>query len=112
MTAEKLSSVVPVDDLPAAVSWWGRTLGIEATFVDGDRWAQFDLGGTRLSLAGTDRSDDRPGILVKVDDVEASRAELVSGGADVGPIERGPHELRCVLEAPGGVSVTLYSPAG
>ena len=112
MTAEKLSSVVPVDDLPAAVSWWTHVLGVEATFVDGDRWAQFDLGATRLSLAGTDRSDDRAGILVKVTDVEASRAELAGSGMEVGAIERGPHELRCVIEGPGGVSVTLYSPAG
>jgi catechol 2,3-dioxygenase-like lactoylglutathione lyase family enzyme len=110
--AEKLSSVVPVDDLPAAVSWWRGVLGVDATFVDGDRWAQFDLGGTRLALAGTDRSDDRAGILVKVDDVEASRAELVGRGIAVGHIERGPHELRCALEGPGGVAVTLYSPAG
>ena len=112
MSAEKLSCVVPVDDLPAAVSWWSRTLGIEATFVDGDRWAQFALGGTRLALAGADRSDDRAGILVKVADVEASRAELVSTGIEVSAIERGPHEFRCVLEGPGGVAVTLYSPAG
>lgn len=112
MTAEKLSSVVPVDDLPAAVSWWRQLLGVEPTFVDGDRWAQFDLGGTRLALAGADRSDDRPGLLVKVADVEASRAELVGSGLEASAIERGPHELRCVIEGPGGVAVTLYSPAG
>ncbi|MEO1063939.1 MAG: VOC family protein [Actinomycetota bacterium] len=112
MTAEKLSPVVPVDDLDAAVRWWSGVLGLEATFVDGDRWAQFDLGGTRLSLAGSDRSDDRPGILVKVADVEAHRSELVGQGVEVGPIERGPHELRCVVEGPGGAAVTFYSPAG
>ena len=41
-----------------AVGQWSTLLGVEPTFVDGDRWAQLDIGDTRLSLAGSDRSSD------------------------------------------------------
>lgn len=112
MSAEKLAAVIPVDDLAEAVDRWTTLLGVEATFVDGDRWAQFDVGGTRLALAGADRSDDRPGLLVKVPDVAAYRSELVGQGISVSEIERGPHELRCVVDGSGGFAVTFYSPAG
>lgn len=112
MAAEKLSTVIPVDALEEAVGWWSGVLGVEPTFVDGDRWAQFDLGGTRLSLAGSDRADDRPGVLVKVDDLDATRTALVAAGHVVGAIEAGPHERRCTVEGGDGVSVTLYAPAG
>jgi hypothetical protein len=107
--AQKLAAVLPVDDLPAAVAWFGAVLGTGPTFVDGDRWAQFDLSGTRLALAGADRTDDRAGIMVKVADVEAARDGLTSAGFDVGPVEQGPHERRCTLRSPDGHAVTLYS---
>ncbi|MEM9608579.1 MAG: VOC family protein [Actinomycetota bacterium] len=109
MSADKLAAVVPVDDLAAAVAWWEDLLGVEPTFVDGDRWAQFDLGGTRLALAGADRTDDRPGVLVKVPDVDARRGELLAAGVTVGELEVGPHETRCTVDGAGPVSVTLYS---
>ena len=112
MAADKLAPVLPVDDVAAAVTFWREVLGVDATFVDGDRWAQFDVGGSRLALAGADRTSDLPGVMVKVDDVAATRERLVGAGHDVTPVERGPHELRCVLDAPGGVPVTLYSPGG
>ena len=110
MTAEKLSSVLPSDDLAAAVEFWTSVLGIEPTFVDGDRWAQFDLGGSRLALAGADRTSDAAGVMVKVTDVDAARKALVASGASVGGIEEGPHELRCVVTAPGGHPLTIYGP--
>lgn len=109
--AEKLASVLPVADLAAAVEFYQRVLGTGPTFVDGDRWAQFDLGGTRLALAGADRSSDAAGIMVKVPDLDAAHAAAVASGLAVGPIEQGPHERRCVVTSPDGHAVTLYAPA-
>jgi hypothetical protein len=31
--------------MTAAVERWEQLLGLPPTFVDGDRWAQFDVGG-------------------------------------------------------------------
>ena len=91
------------------MAWYRTVLGVEPTFVDGDRWAQFDLGGTRLALAGRDRAADAAGVMVKVADVEAARAALVATGLDAGPVQQGPHERRCTLTSPDGHAVTLYS---
>jgi hypothetical protein len=43
MDIEGLTPVLPVDDMGAAVTAWAALLGARPTFVDGDRWAQFDL---------------------------------------------------------------------
>ena len=40
----------------AAAKVWAALLGVAPTFVDGDRWAQFDVNGKRIALAGTDRA--------------------------------------------------------
>ena len=45
MTATNVSSVIPVTNMTAAVERWEQLLGLPPTFVDGDRWAQFDVGG-------------------------------------------------------------------
>lgn len=108
--AERLGAVIPVPDLEAAVAFFGAALGLEPTFVDGDRWAQFDLGDQRVALAGADAPADVPGLMVKVRDVAAARDALVARGARAGPCERGGHEVRCSVEGPGGWPLILYSP--
>ena len=45
MTATSVSSVIPVTNMTAAVERWEQLLGLPPTFVDGDRWAQFYVGG-------------------------------------------------------------------
>lgn len=110
MPVEKLSFVLPVDDLGAAVDFWKALLGVDATFVDGDRWAQFDHAGTRLSLAGKDRAADSPGVMVKVSGLEAVRDALRASGTAVSEITTGAHERRSVATAPGGSAVVLYEP--
>jgi hypothetical protein len=107
--AERLSVVLPVNDLASAVAGWTALLGVEPTFIDGARWAQFDVAGGRLSLAGTDRFADITGVMVKVPDVDAVRRTLSALGLTVGEVEHGPHETRCVVTGPGGVPVALYS---
>ena len=110
MTTQRLSFVLPVPDIGAAVTLWTAVLDREPTFVDGDRWAQFDYDGTRLSLAGTDRTADVPGPMVKVDDLEAMCDRLRRGGCPVSEITSGPHEQRAVATSPGGWPLVLYAP--
>ncbi|SFJ42549.1 hypothetical protein [Amycolatopsis sacchari] len=109
MDVEKIATVVPVADLPAAVGTWSRLLGAEPAFVDGDRWAQFDVAGARVALAGTDSVTRHPALLLRVADVAAARAEAVSAGLEAGPVETGPHELRCLVWTDDGTEIVLHS---
>lgn len=104
-----LASVIPVEDLAAAVVHWEALLGGPPTFVDGTRWAQFDLGGRRLALAGTDRASDRPAVMLKAPDLDAAREHLRRLGATLGPVEAGPHERRFLAQDGGPVDIVVYS---
>lgn len=108
MNARSITAVLPVDDLAAAVAEWTLVLGVEPTFVDGDRWAQFDVGGTRLALAGADRAGERAGALVKVDDIDEQVARLRRAGMRVDDPVEGPHEVRAVVHLAQGVT-TIYA---
>ncbi len=109
MAVEGITPVLPVDDLAAGVKFWESVLGVDPTFVDGDRWAQFDLGPKRLALAGTDRLTDEPSIMLKVGNLDEARAQVTALGGTVGEVEVGPHELRFVATTQYGV-IVFYSP--
>lgn len=110
MDIQGLTPVLPVDDIKSAVAVWSGLLGVAPTFVDGDGWAQFDVAGKRIALAGTDRTSDKAGLMIKVGDLAAAREAALAQGLEVTAIAEGGHELRCTLTAPGGWPVVLYSP--
>jgi hypothetical protein len=110
MPVEKLSFVLPVPELDAAVAFWKETLGIEPTFVEGNRWAQFDHQGVRVALAGTDRATDAPAVMLKVTGLETACEAIRAAGGSVSEIEVGGHERRSVASGPGGWPVILYEP--
>lgn len=112
VTAERIAPVVPTDDLAGAVERWSALLGVAPTFVDGDRWAQFDVAGGRLALSGADRVHDGPAVLVKVSDLDEARTRAQALGFRVGDITTGPHERRCVAVGPDGWAAILHSPLG
>lgn len=95
MPVERLSFVLPVADLDAAVAFWSALLEVDPTFVDGDRWAQFDYAGARLALAGTDRVIDQPGLMLKVAELGAACDAVRAAGRSVSDITIGAHERRC-----------------
>jgi catechol 2,3-dioxygenase-like lactoylglutathione lyase family enzyme len=104
-----IATVLPVSDLPAAVAFWTAALDTPPTFIDGARWAQFDADGRRLCLAGTDRSTDAAGVLIKVDDLGGTQARLRAAGITVTSLETGPHERRFVAVGPDGWTATYYA---
>ena len=61
MDIQGLTPVLPVDDLRKAIEQLTAIFGVEPTFVDGDRWAQFDVGGRRIALSGADKTAAVPG---------------------------------------------------
>ncbi len=109
MDVQGVTPVLPVDDVEAAARIWERLLGVAPSFVDGDRWAQFDVAGRRIALAGTDRMSDRAGVMIKVGDLAAARMAAVAAGLGVTAPREGPHEIRCTVTAPGGWPVVLYA---
>ncbi|OXM72687.1 MULTISPECIES: VOC family protein [Amycolatopsis] len=109
MDISKIATVVPVTDLPGAVAVWSRLLGAEPAFVDGDRWAQFDVAGARVALSGTDSVTSRPALLLRVPDLAAARAEAAAAGLKTGEVEEGPHELRCLVWTAEGTEIVLHS---
>ena len=112
MPVEKMSFVLPVDDMAAAVAFWKGLLGADPTFVDGDNWAQFDHAGSRLALAGKDRVADAAGLMVKVPDLDGALDGLRAAGVAVSDVSTGAHERRAVATGPGGEPVVLYEPLG
>ncbi|WP_330234505.1 VOC family protein [Nocardia sp. NBC_00508] len=74
--------------------------------------AQFDTGGVRVMLAGTDRDDDTPFLAIKVDDLDETLNNLRAKGFEVGQAVSGPHERRAVLRpTPSSLwHIAIYEP--
>jgi predicted enzyme related to lactoylglutathione lyase len=103
----------PVADVEAAVRFYATAFGLETKFVDGDRYAALDAGGTTLALAGPgeDVTGGVPAASFKVPDVAAALASVVArGGSVVRPPEPGPHEVRAVVRDPWGNTLVIYGP--
>ncbi|MBF6302189.1 bleomycin resistance protein [Nocardia amamiensis] len=112
MTIQRIGAAYPTDDLATTVALLSAVFGAEPTVVDGDRWAQFDAGGVRVMLAGTDRDDDTPFLAIKVDDLDQTLKGLRAKGFEVGPPITGPHEGRAVLRPTPGSRwhIAIYEP--
>jgi hypothetical protein len=85
-------------------------LGAEPSFVDRDRWAQFDYGGQRVALAGKDKLTKVPSLMIKVNDVAQARLLAIARGMSVGEVQTGLHELHCTVAGPGGWPIVFYAP--
>jgi hypothetical protein len=105
-----MAGVFPAARLADGVRFLSAVLGIEPTFVDDDRWAQFDLGGARLALASGTEAAGAPQVMVKVADAAASAEALARAGYDVAGPVTGPHEVRFSVTGPDGWSVVVYEP--
>ncbi|TQM33588.1 bleomycin resistance protein [Nocardia bhagyanarayanae] len=112
MSIERIGTILPTDDLPATVALLSALFGGPPTFVDGDRWAQFDVGPARVMVAGKDREGDAAALSIKVADLDAAIAALRGVGVALADPVTGPHERRAALDATPGTpwSVVLYEP--
>jgi len=77
---------VPTRDLPAAMRFYGETLGMpRSMYIEGKPFAEFETGNLTLSLIEPDRMGleyalNRNHIALHVDDVASARAELEGRG--------------------------------
>ncbi|HEU5158859.1 MAG TPA: VOC family protein [Streptosporangiaceae bacterium] len=99
------------NDVAAAVAFYRDGLGLAVKFVDGERFAALDGGGTTFAIASPhEQLAAGPVVSFKVDDVAATTERLTAAGAELvrGP-EEGPHEIRAVLRDPAGNSFIVYA---
>ena len=111
--AARLSKIFyPAVDLGALLAFYQDALGLSVKFRDGDRYAEFHRQEVSLALtAGGEAVTDRPAIGISVPDLEAALAAVLrAGGAVVGPVTEGPHELRAVVRDPAGNQLVVFSP--
>ena len=110
--APRISQMLhPVDDVAAAVDFYGQAFGFTVAFTDADRFAALEAGPIKLTLAGPaeDVTGGEPAASIKVADVRAAvDAVVAAGGSVVRAPEQGPHELRAVMRDPWGNPVIVY----
>jgi predicted enzyme related to lactoylglutathione lyase len=82
---------VPVQDLARSEEFYGGTLGLTKNPNSGERWVEYEIGDLTLALIspaamGPDfkvEPHSMP-IALRVDDVEAAKAELAAKGVEFG----------------------------
>lgn len=107
MTTRRLQTVyVKAPDMAASRGFYETVLGLGLKFADGDRWVQYDAGGTNFALASTGEYPAQAAGAVpvfEVTDLDARVARLVEAGiAVLASADMGSH----------GRTVTLVDPAG
>jgi predicted enzyme related to lactoylglutathione lyase len=102
----------PVEDLDSAATFYRDTLGLPLRFRDGARYCAFDAGGYTLGLAAAgERVADCAAPVFRAEELAGAVASMLRAGASlVQAPQRGPHEWRAVLRAPGGGLLVLAAP--
>lgn len=98
-------------DLSAAVDFYEK-LGLTKVFHLKDKWAEFELGSTKLGLCPTsaEKRQIRTGVVLEVADLKAVYEALQEQADMIGePIER-PHGMMVSMQDPGGNIIDLYQP--
>lgn len=86
MTITLQVAYVVIDGMANNRAFYEDVLGLAPKFADGERWAQYDLGGTNFALAapGEAPAGTRGAVLVfQVEDIEAAIQRLTAAGTSV-----------------------------
>lgn len=99
--------LIPVADIGSSLGFYVGRLGFKLKFRDGDRYAALDGGDITLALLGPGENvaGTRVSVGVRTDDILAATYAIDAKAAS--RIERGPHELRVVVEDPDGNAVVV-----
>lgn len=117
MAISKVTNVYyVVPDMDAALAFYRDTLGLNVKFQDGDKWTQFDVGGTQVAIATPAAGQAEPGsnatVVLQVDDLAATRDELSARGIAVSEvIGMGGHGSFFTCRDPAGNVVQFFARA-
>lgn len=104
----KITTILPVPSISAAVTQFTALLGCEPTSVSGHDWAQFDIEDTHIALAGGHRTSDSPGLMIKVDDLAVAVEHATALGLEVGEVQSVPYQKWFTTLGPGKWPLTFY----
>ncbi len=103
-------------DMDRAVAFYRDALGLKLSFQDGARWAQMKAGDVNFSLASPEEGAEGAAgavVIFEVDDIDASRTALETGGGTVvGTRDMGDHGRALTFRDPDGNLVQLFQRAG
>lgn len=110
----KIGNVLhPVNDVPAAITFYRQAFGLDLAFADGERYAALDAGGVTLALVAPeeDITEGAPAASFKVPEVAAALTAITeAGGSVLRPAEQGQHEVHAVARDPWGNQIVVYGP--
>lgn len=101
-------------DLPAAVAFY-KKLGLYQVFYVTSKWAEFQLGETKIGLCPLSAGESAPaairtGLVFEVPDLAGFMAEIKDSCEFLGePIEK-PHGIMASIKDPGGNIIDVYQP--
>jgi predicted enzyme related to lactoylglutathione lyase len=102
-------------DVTRAVRFYTEALGMAVKFQDGERWAQFDLGGVGFAIASPQELPvEKSGsvLVFEVDDVAPTMDAVVAGGgAIVEQRDMGSHGRVVTVRDPEGNVLQLFARA-
>jgi predicted enzyme related to lactoylglutathione lyase len=90
-----------------------KTLGLTPKFHMEKRWAEFELGGTKLGLCPTEEElpERHTGIVLEVEDIQAVCKDLSAKGITfVNEPKEAPHGIMASIKDPGNNIIDLYQP--
>jgi predicted enzyme related to lactoylglutathione lyase len=101
-------------DLPAAVAFY-KKLGLYQVFYVTSKWAEFQLGETKIGLCPLSAEESAPvatrtGLVFEVPDLASFMDGIKDSCEFLGnPIEK-PHGIMASIKDPGGNIIDVYQP--
>jgi len=116
MSIRKLQNVVVgAGDMAESRRFYEDVLGLAPKFADGERWVQYDAGGTNFAVgSAAEYPEGASGAVAvfEVTDLDAHRAKLAAQGARiVGTRDMGSHGRTLTVVDPAGNHVQLFERA-
>lgn len=113
---KRLQNVFLVAERPAALhAFYTEALGLQLKFHDQDRWFQYGVGATNVSLACREEAAPATSgavLVFEVDDFAAAQARIAAtGGQVLGVRDMGSHGAVLSLRDPEGNIVQLFKRA-
>lgn len=102
-----------VADVARSLAFYRDTIGLTVAQNFGDKWVEFDVGGTTFGIGNGSPIGAAPGssqltAAFEVDDVVAMRTRLKEHGVAVTDLHEGPSCTSCFVTDPDGNRFAIH----